>query len=80
MPLNNPIQFSTDPNSFDSNLLTTKQAADYLGVTVATLEVWRSTKRYDIAYIKVGHLVKYRKSALDAFLESRTISAEFAGQ
>jgi excisionase family DNA binding protein len=63
-------------NSDLSELFNTQYAAEYLGVTVATLEVWRSTKRYNIPYIKVGRLVKYRKSALDAFLESRTVGAE----
>ncbi|MGZ8927660.1 MAG: helix-turn-helix domain-containing protein [Methylobacter sp.] len=59
-----------------TDLLTTKQAAEYLGVTVGTLEVWRCTKRYNIQFIRVGRLVKYRKSALDAFLEARTVGAE----
>ncbi|WP_020561589.1 helix-turn-helix domain-containing protein [Methylosarcina fibrata] len=59
----------------NTDLLNTKQAAEYLGVTVSTLEVWRCTKRYPIPFIKVGHLVKYRKTALDAFLESRTVDA-----
>jgi excisionase family DNA binding protein len=53
-------------------LLTTIDAAAYLGVAPETLNVWRCTKRYNIPFIKVGRLVKYRKSALDAFLESRT--------
>jgi len=53
-------------------LMTTAQAANYLGVAPETLNVWRCVKRYDIPYIKVGRLVKYRKSALDAFLEQRT--------
>lgn len=49
------------------------QAAEYLGVTPRTLEVWRCTKRYSIPYVKVGRLVRYRQSALDAFLASRTV-------
>lgn len=56
-----------------SNLLDTRPAADYLGVTPRTLEVWRCVKRHAIPYIKVGRLVKYRQSDLDAWLESRTI-------
>jgi excisionase family DNA binding protein len=60
----------------NTDLLNTQQAAEYLGVTVSTLEVWRCTKRYNIPFIKVGRLVKYRKAALDAFLESRTVSGE----
>jgi excisionase family DNA binding protein len=53
----------------------TSQAAAYLGVTPRTLEVWRCTKRHKIPYIKVGRLVKYRKSALDAFLAKQTVDA-----
>lgn len=65
----NPI---STPNA---DLLTNDQAADYIGVTPRTLEVWRCTKRHAIPYIKVGRLVKYRKSALDAFLERQTVGA-----
>ena len=57
-------------------LLNNDDSAEYLGVTPRTLEVWRCTKRYQIPFIKVGRLVRYRKSALDAFLESRTIGSE----
>jgi len=57
---------STDP------LLTPPEAAAYLGVTENTLSVWRCVGRYNIKFVKVGRLVKYRRSALDAFLDSRT--------
>lgn len=53
-------------------LYDTAEAAEYIGVKENTLTVWRCVGRYDIEYIKVGRLVKYRKSALDAFLERRT--------
>lgn len=55
----------------ENNLLTTKQASEYLGITVGSLAVWRTTKRYNIPYIKVGALIKYKKSDLDQWLESR---------
>ena len=61
---------STDP------LLTPPEAAAYIGVTENTLSVWRCVGRYDIQFVKVGRLVKYRKSALDAFLDRRTIGGE----
>ena len=57
----------TDP------LLTPPQASAYLGVSENTLSVWRCVGRYSIPYIKTGRLVKYRKSALDAFLDRRTV-------
>jgi len=53
-------------------IFTPPQTANYIGVTENTLSVWRCTKRYSIPYIKVGRLVKYRKSNLDTWLESRT--------
>jgi excisionase family DNA binding protein len=59
-----------------AKLLNTTQAAEYLGTTTGTLEVWRSAKRYNIPYIKVGRLVRYRLSDLDDFIRSRTIASE----
>lgn len=60
--------------SQNADLFSNDQAAAYIGVTPRTLEVWRCTKRHPIPFIKVGRLVKYRKSALDAFLEQSTIT------
>ena len=53
------------------NLLDRKAAAKYLGVTPETLAVWKCTKRYNLKSIKVGRLVKYRKTDLIEFLEER---------
>ncbi len=61
-------------------LLTTSETAAYLGVTEGTISVWRCTGRYPIPYIKIGRLVKYRKSALDAFIAQRTIGAVLTEQ
>jgi excisionase family DNA binding protein len=59
----------------NSKLLTRKEASDYLGIAQGTLEVWACTKRYQLPYIKVGRLVRYRLSDLDTFLNSRVITA-----
>jgi excisionase family DNA binding protein len=65
---------TTNLTSFKfAELLTTDQAAAYIDVVPGTLEVWRCTKRYHISFIKVGRLVRYRKSDLDSFLDKRTI-------
>ncbi|MGC9261569.1 MAG: helix-turn-helix domain-containing protein [Phycisphaerae bacterium] len=58
-----------------SALLTSSQAAEVIGVTEGTLETWRCTKRYQIPYLKIGRNVRYRRAALEAWLESRTVSA-----
>jgi len=54
------------------HLLTPPEAAAYIGVSENTLSVWRCVGRYAIPFIKVGRLVRYRASDLDAWLESRT--------
>lgn len=53
-------------------LLDERKAAEVLGVSPGTLSVWRSTGRYQVPFVKVGHLVRYRLADLDAWLESRT--------
>ena len=53
-------------------LFDTTEAAVFVGVKTGTLEIWSSTGRGGIPYIKVGRLVKYRKSALIAFLDEQT--------
>jgi excisionase family DNA binding protein len=54
-----------------SLLLDTEQAAAHLGVTVGTLNVWRSTGRHQLPYLKIGRNVRYRLSDLDVWLEAR---------
>ncbi len=51
-----------------------KVAADVLGVKSATLALWRSTGRYNLPYIKVGRLIKYRISDIADFMARRTTS------
>jgi excisionase family DNA binding protein len=55
-----------------SELLTREEAAAYLGIASQTLAIWRSTGRYHLPSVKVGRLVRYRRSDLDTFLASRT--------
>ena len=58
---------------FESNMLTSEQAAKYLGITSGTLSVWRSVKRYEIPYYKVGKSVRYRMEDLNKFLSAARI-------
>jgi len=59
-------------NNSSNPLLSPIEAARYIGATENTLSVWRCVGRYAIPFIKVGRLVRYRVSDLDAWLESRT--------
>ncbi len=57
---------------FNERLLSRNEAAEILGTTSGTLAVWASTKRYNLPFIKIGRLVKYKKSDLLDFIEKNT--------
>lgn len=54
------------------DLLDEKAAAAVLDVKPGSLSVWRSTGRYSIPFLKIGSKVRYRRSDLENWLESRT--------
>jgi len=56
-----------------TKLLTERETAERLGVKAQTLSVWRSTKRYSLAYVKIGRSVKYDERDLEAFIASRKV-------
>ncbi|EED4924761.1 helix-turn-helix domain-containing protein [Salmonella enterica subsp. arizonae] len=57
--------------------MTRKEAADYIGVSPATMAVWACTGLVKIPYYRAGaKKVIYMKSDLDAYIEStRTLQA-----
>lgn len=57
-------------------LLTRKQAAEYLNVTKSTLNAWASERRNNLPFVRVGtKIVRYRKSDLDDFIARNTVNA-----
>ena len=62
-------------NSEQTKLMTPQEVADFIGVSVETLNVWRATRRYNLPYVKVGRLVRYKMRDILAFLEERTRQA-----
>lgn len=58
----------------NQKLLTRPAAAAYLFVEPQTLAVWATTGRYSLPFIKIGRKVLYRKTDLDDFIASRTIT------
>lgn len=61
-----PSTFSVDP------LLTTEEAAALITCAPATLDLDRCRRRWKVPFIKVGRLVRYRRSEVLAWLEART--------
>ena len=55
-------------------LRTRPEAAEFLGIKVQTLAAWAMTGKH-IPFVKVGRCVRYRQSALEEFLQRRTIPA-----
>ena len=55
-----------------SKLLTPDEVGELLGVAPHTLAMWRYEGRYDLPYVKVGRLVRYREDAVEAFIENQT--------
>lgn len=57
-------------------LLTSEETASVLDLkSKHTLEVWRSTKRYpELEWIKIGRLVRYRREAVERFIQLRTVT------
>lgn len=54
----------------DSRLFTRREAANYLGLASKTLAAWSSSGRHKLPMVKIGRLVRYRKSDLDLFVAS----------
>lgn len=56
------------------HLLTPEQVSATLGITSGTLQVWRTTRRYNLPYVKVGGRVMYRTEDIQNFIKCRTKS------
>jgi excisionase family DNA binding protein len=50
-------------------LLTPDDVAEMLDVSPQTLASWRTTGRYDLPFLRIGRLVRYRRSDIEDFLE-----------
>tara|TARA_B100001559_G_C16348810_1_gene551650 strand:- start:429 stop:599 length:171 start_codon:yes stop_codon:yes gene_type:complete len=54
--------------------MTSKEAADYLGITTRTLKKWRQQRR--LPFIQLGYnTVRYRETDLIEFLRKNTVKA-----
>jgi excisionase family DNA binding protein len=67
------VSFTSDDVSLPQ-LLTATEAADYLSVSLQTLNGWRCKGNQALPYVKVGSLVRYKLADLAAFVEKQTES------
>lgn len=54
-------------------MMPTREAAEYLGLAESTLVTWRSTRRVEIPYVKLGRRVLYRQRDLDVWLDAQAV-------
>ena len=59
--------------SFQENLFSREQAAQYFGCSERMLDQYRAEKKGP-KYIRMGRLVRYKKSDLDDFIKKNTVS------
>ena len=59
------------------NLLTTKEAANFLRIPARTLENWRCNQRYDLPYVKLGRIIRYRMVDLENWVQGRLVTNSF---
>ena len=57
-----------------NEMLSNRDAAAYLGVAESTLNNWRWHGKRPLQYVKLGHIVRYRKSDLDAFISANLLT------
>ena len=60
-------------------LLTRKEAAEMLGLRPQTLSKWASAGDYTLPFARVGRMARYRRSDVEAYVESRMMRSEPAG-
>lgn len=74
---NNEIEAKFAPQSAPESLLTTDAVANWLGIKRCTLEKARSTRLGDFPpYIKVGRTVRYRREAVQAWLQRHELNSD----
>jgi hypothetical protein len=54
--------------------LNENQAAEFLGISVRTLQAWR-VRGSGPPYVKIGRAVRYRRRALVTFQEQHTVTS-----
>lgn len=53
-------------------LMKEKEAAEFLGITVKTLQAWRYYRK-NIPYHKIGNLVRYHRDDLIRYIEETLV-------
>jgi excisionase family DNA binding protein len=58
-----------------ATLLTSREVAALLSVSVRSLERWRVSGKVNLPYVKLGNSVRYRLEAVERSIASRTVTS-----
>lgn len=76
--ISNQLQkLQTLENQSEKNILTLKEAAEYLGIQPETLEDTIETTSIGIPYLKLEHRYIFTRRGLDKWLESNHIDLDY---
>lgn len=64
---------NSKPDSNIERLLTPSIVSEILGISEGTLQVWRTTGRGNLSFVKVGGKVMYRPEDVQDFINRRLI-------
>ncbi len=67
----------SSPIALASPFIDERQLCAELGISAITAQSWRSNRKGP-AFIKVGRLVRYRRTDVEAWLASRTVGKQAA--
>jgi len=62
------------------DLLHPKQAGALLHKSPGTLAIWRCSKRYPLPYVRLGNRIYYRRSDIEAFIQSCVVDGKDRGR
>jgi Helix-turn-helix domain len=61
------------------DLLTPRQAGQLLRKSPGTLAIWRCTKRYPLAFVRLGNRIYYRRTDLEEFIANSVVRVRDRG-
>ncbi len=62
--------FERGVNIEENQLLTSSQVSKMLNVHMETLRIWRLIQKDKLPYIRIGRLIRYKKSDVEALIQN----------
>ncbi len=70
--------FKRDVNIEENQLLTSGQVSKMLNVHMETLRIWRLIQKDKLPYIRIGRLIRYKKSDVETLIKNGLVASSGA--